>query len=133
MMEAIAIYRRRFRPSAQIAAPHLMLGVNVVAADSDAEARYLFSSTQQSFLNIRSGRPGRLPPPVQDFDARIDPYGRALLNGALSCAVVGSAETVRAGLEAFVQRTGADELIVTTNIFDHSRRKRSFEIVATLM
>ena len=107
-----------------------MLGINVAAAETDAEARYLFSSLQQSFLNMRSGRPGRLPPPVEDFDARLDPYARAMLEDSLACAIVGGAATVRDGLEAFVRRTGADELMVTANIFDHDKRKRSFEIVA---
>jgi alkanesulfonate monooxygenase SsuD/methylene tetrahydromethanopterin reductase-like flavin-dependent oxidoreductase (luciferase family) len=107
-----------------------MLGVNIVAAETDAEAKFLFSSLQQSFLNIRSGRPGRLPPPVEDFEQRIDRYGAAMLADALSCAIVGSADTVRRGLDDFVNRTGADELMVTANIFDHAKRKRSFEIVA---
>jgi luciferase family oxidoreductase group 1 len=130
MMEAISIYRERFRPSAQLASPNVMLGVNIVAAETNAEARFLFSSTQQSFLNIRSGRPGRLPPPIEDFDQRIDRYGAAMLADALSCAIVGTADTVRKGIDAFVARTGADELMVTANIFDHSKRKRSFGIVA---
>jgi luciferase family oxidoreductase group 1 len=130
MPQAIAIYRERFRPSAQLAAPNVMLGVNIVAAETDDEAKFLFSSLQQSFLNIRSGRPGRLPPPVADFEQRIDRYGAAMLADALSCAVVGSPDTVRRGIEDFVSRTGADELMVTANIFDHAKRKRSFEIVA---
>ena len=130
MTQAIAIYRERFRPSAQLKAPHVMLGVNVIAAETNAEARFLFSSLQQSFLNIRTGRPAKLPPPIEDLEQRIDPYGRAMLADALSCAVVGDAGTVRAGIAAFVARTGADELMVTANIFDHGKRKRSFEIVA---
>ena len=130
MMEAMAIYRQRFRPSAQLDTPHVMLGLNLVAADTDEEARFLFSSTQQSFLNIRRGRPGKLPPPVPDMDARIDAYGRAMLDDALACAVVGGPDTVRGGLHAFVERTGADELMVTCNIFDHEKRKRSFQILA---
>ena len=130
MQQAIAIYRERFRPSAQLSTPNVMLGVNIVAAETDAEARFLFSSLQQSFLNIRSGRPGRLPPPIPDFDQRIDRYGAAMLADALSCAIVGGPDTVRRGLEAFVGRTGADELMVTANIFEHAKRKRSFEIVA---
>jgi alkanesulfonate monooxygenase SsuD/methylene tetrahydromethanopterin reductase-like flavin-dependent oxidoreductase (luciferase family) len=130
MMEAVAIYRQRFRPSAQLAAPHVMLGLNIVAAESDDEARYLFSSLQQSFINSRSGRPGRLPAPVTDFDAHIDPYARAMLDDALACAIVGNPRTVREGMEAFVARTGADELMVTANIFDHAKRMRSFAIVA---
>jgi luciferase family oxidoreductase group 1 len=130
MFEAMTIYRERFRPSPQLAAPNVMLGVNVVAAESDAEARFLFSSLQKSFLNIRSGRPGRLPPPVENFDQQLDRYGRAMLDDALSCAVVGGPETIRRELENFISRTGADELMVTANIFDHEKRKRSFEIVA---
>jgi luciferase family oxidoreductase group 1 len=130
MMEAIAIYRERFRPSEQLAVPNVMLGVTVVAAESDAEARFLFSSLQQSSLNNRTGRPSRVPPPVADLDARLDPYARAILADALSAAIVGGPETVRQGLEEFICRTQADELMVTANIFDHSKRKRSFEIVA---
>ena len=130
MTQAMAIYRERFRPSAQLAAPYVMLGINVTAAETDEEARYLFSSVQQSFLNIRTGRPGKLPPPVEGFDARLDPYARAMLDDALACAIVGSAATVREGLAAFVRRTGADELMATANIFDHEKRKRSFTILA---
>jgi luciferase family oxidoreductase group 1 len=130
MMQAIAIYRERFRPSAQLAAPHVMLGINVVAAETDEEARFLFSSVQQSFVNSRSGHPSRLPPPVADFEARLDPFARGMLNEALSCAIAGGPQTVRRGLEDFIARTGTDELMVTANIFDHTKRKRSFEIVA---
>jgi luciferase family oxidoreductase group 1 len=133
MTEAIAIYRQRFRPSAQLATPHVMLGLNVVAAETDDEARFLFSSLQQSFINSRSGRPGRLPPPVANFDEDIDPYARAMLDDALACAIVGGARTVREGMVAFVARTGADELMVTANIFDHAKRKRSFAIVADVV
>jgi luciferase family oxidoreductase group 1 len=130
MMEAVEIYRARFRPSAQLSAPNVMLGITVVAADSDAEGRFLFSSLQQSMLNNRTGRRGRVPPPIADFEARLDPYARAILEDGLSCAVFGGPETVRRGLDDFVRRTGADELMVTANIFDHEKRKRSFEIVA---
>jgi luciferase family oxidoreductase group 1 len=130
LMPAIAIYRERFRPSPQLAMPHVMLGVTVVAAETDAEARFLFSSLQQSSLNNRIGRPGRVPPPVENFEAQLDPYARAILADALGAAVVGGPDTVRRGLDEFVSRTGADELMVTGNIFDHAKRKRSFEIVA---
>ena len=130
MMEAIAIYRERFRPSAQLAASYLMLGVTVVAAESDEEACFLFSSLQQSTLNNRTGRPSRVPPPVADFAARLDPYARAILADAFACAITGGPHTVRRGLEELIRRTGADELMVTANIFDHTNRKRSFEIVA---
>ena len=109
-----------------------MLGITVVAAESDEEARFLYSSLQQSMLNNRTGRRGRVPPPIEDFEARLDPYARAILDDGLSCAVVGAPDTVRRGLDEFVNRTGADELMVTANIFDHAKRKRSFEIVAQL-
>jgi luciferase family oxidoreductase group 1 len=130
MTEAMAIYRERFRPSAQLAAANVMLGLTVVAAESDEEARFLFSSLQQSTLNNRTGRRGRVPPPVEDFEARLDPYARAILDDAQSCAVVGGPDAIRRGLDDFAARTGADELMVTANIFDHAKRKRSFEIVA---
>jgi alkanesulfonate monooxygenase SsuD/methylene tetrahydromethanopterin reductase-like flavin-dependent oxidoreductase (luciferase family) len=126
----MAIYRERFRPSARLAAPRVMLGVNIFAADTDAEARRLFSSQQQAFLNLRRGRPGKLPPPIDDFEASVDRYGRAMLADALACAIVGGPDTVRDGLLAFVASTGADELMVTAQIFDHTARKRSFTILA---
>src|SRR5256714_295460 len=132
MMQAMAVYRERFRPSEQLAAPNVMLGVVVVAAESDEEARYLYSSLQQSSLNNRTGRRGRVPPPVENFGAQLDPYARAILDDALGCAVVGGPDTVRHGLDDFICRTGADELMVTANIFDHAKRKRSFEIVAEM-
>ncbi len=132
LMQAIAIYRERFEPSAQLAAPHVMLGVTCVAAETDNEARFLFSSLQQSTLNNRLGTPSRVPPPVENFEATLDPYKRAVVEDALGAAVVGGPETVRRGLEDLIARTGADELMVTANIFDHERRKRSFEIVAAV-
>jgi luciferase family oxidoreductase group 1 len=130
MMEAVAIYRQRFRPSARLSAPNVMLGITVVAAESDEEALFLFSSLQQSMLNNRTGRRGRVPPPVADFEAGLDPFARAVLEDGLACAVVGGPDTVRRGLDDFIRRTGADELMVTANIFDHEKRKRSFAIVA---
>src|ERR1700689_2312706 len=130
MTQALALNRDNFRPSEQLAAPNVMLGVNIVAAEDDEEARYLFSSLQQSFLNSRTGRPGRLPPPVIGFDTMLDRYGANIVGDALSQAIVGGPDTVRRGMEEFIARTGADELMVTANIFDHAKRKRSFEIVA---
>ncbi|NGO51994.1 LLM class flavin-dependent oxidoreductase [Allomesorhizobium camelthorni] len=130
MEHAIDIYRSRFQPSAQLDKPYVMLGLNVIAAATDAEAELLFSSLQQAFVNLRSGRPGPLPPPVAGYRSRIEPMASAMLDQALSCAIVGSPETVRSGLDAFIRRTGADELMVTAQIFDHSARLRSFEILA---
>ncbi|WP_372620002.1 LLM class flavin-dependent oxidoreductase [Falsiroseomonas sp.] len=130
MMDAIAMYRDRFRPSERLAAPHVMLGVNVFAAETDAEARHLFTSLQQAFLNLRRGRPGKLPPPASDLDAQLDRHARALLDHSLACSVVGGPEAVRRGIEEFAARTGADELMVTAQIHDHAARLRSFEILA---
>ena len=130
MIQAIAIYRERFRPSAQLARRTSCSGPLSSLRRSDEEARFLFSSLQQSSLNNRIGRRGRVPPPVADFESRLDPYARAILDDALGCAIVGGRDTVRRGLDDFIHRTGADELMVTANIFDHSKRKRSFEIVA---
>jgi luciferase family oxidoreductase group 1 len=128
--EALAIYRSRFQPSAQLEAPYAMAALSVVAAATDAEARLLFSSQQQAFVNLRSGRPGRLPPPVAGYYESLDPGAAAMLDQALSCAVVGAPETVKAGLAAFARRTGADELMVTSMVFDHAARVRAFEIAA---
>jgi luciferase family oxidoreductase group 1 len=130
MMDAVAVYRERFRPSERLAKPHVMLGVNVFAADTDDQARFLFSSLQQAFVNLRRGRPGKLPAPVEGFEAQLDRHARAILDSALSCSVVGSPETVRRGLDEFAARTGADELMVTAQIHDHAARLRSFALVA---
>ena len=130
MRDAVAIYRERFRPSERLTRPYVMLGINIIAADTDAEAQRLFSSLQQAFLNLRRGRPGQLPAPIDDFDAGVDRHGRAMLTEALACSVVGGPAAVGDRLQAFVDSTGADELMVTAQIFDHAARKRSFEILA---
>ena len=130
MEHALDIYRSRFQPSEHLDKPYVMLGLNVFAADTDAQARLLFSSLQQAFVNLRTGRAGKLPAPVAGFEENLDPMPRAMLETALSCSVVGSPETVRRGVDAFIRRTGADELMVTAQIFDHEARKRSFQILA---
>nr|WMC97800.1 LLM class flavin-dependent oxidoreductase [Aminobacter aminovorans] len=127
---AIEIYRSRFQPSERLAKPYVMAGINIVAADTDAEAKLLFSSVQQAFVNLRSGRPGRLPAPLEGYERELDPVARQMLSQTLACAVVGSPDTVRRGVEAFIARTGADELMVTAQVFDHQSRKRSYEILA---
>lgn len=127
---ALDLYRSRFEPSPYLDRPRVMLGLNVVAAPTDAQAAFLFTSLQQAFVNLRGGRPGRLPPPVEGYGEALDPAARAVLGQALSCAVVGSPATVRRGLEAFAERTGADELMVTAQVYDHAARVRSFEILA---
>lgn len=130
MMPAIRIYRERFEPSDALERPHVMLGLPVYAAETDAEARRLFTSMQQQFLTLRRGRPGQLPPPVDSMDGLWQPHEQAMVAQALACAVVGSPETVREGVRSFVERTGADEIMATAQIYDHAARVRSFEILA---
>ncbi|MDB5477165.1 MAG: luciferase-like monooxygenase [Phenylobacterium sp.] len=126
--EAAAIYRQRFTPSEFRDSPYLMLGLNLVAADTDQEARFLFSSLQQAFINLHRGQPGRLPPPVEDLDGQL--AATTAPGSPLAKAVVGGPETVRAGLQAFVERHRPDEVIITAQIFDQARRVRSLEIAA---
>ena len=130
MMPAIELYRDRFRPSAHLDRPHVMLGFNVFAAATDDEARLLSTSVLQAFLNLRRGRPTTLPPPVPGFEARLAPEERAMLDQTLSSSAIGSPATVRRQLEAFITRTGADELMLTSMVFDHAARLRSYEIAA---
>ena len=130
MEEAIAIYRRDFRPSEYLDKSHLMLGLNVVAAETDASARYLASSTQQMFLNLRAGRPAPLPPPVENFEESLDPGAKMLLQQTLATRIAGSPATFKGALDAFIRRTGADEVIATSQIYDHAARLRSYEITA---
>jgi luciferase family oxidoreductase group 1 len=130
MERAVELYRQEFRPSEQLDRPYVMLGLNVFAAETDDEAQLLFTSLKQAFVNLRSGHPGKLPAPKAGFDADLDPMAAAMLAQALSCSVVGSPETVRRGVAAFAERTGADEFMVTAQIHDHAKRVRSFEILA---
>jgi luciferase family oxidoreductase group 1 len=127
--EAIALYRERFQPSARMDKPRVMLALNVVAADTDEEAGRLFTTQQQAFVNLRRGKPGLVPPPLASA-AAIDDYctpgEKAMVDAALSCAVVGAPGTVRAGMEAFVAKHRPDELMLTANVFDHAARLRSF-------
>jgi luciferase family oxidoreductase group 1 len=130
MLDAIALYRRAFKPSRDLATPYVMLGFNVFAADSAAEAAFRASSMQQAFVNLRSGRPSQLPPPVEGYIDRVGPQERAILDQVLACASIGTPDRVRADLHGFIARTGADELLVTSQIFDHAARLRSFDIAA---
>ena len=129
---ALAVYRAHFRPSAQLQAPHAMLGLSVFAADTDAEAALLASSQQQAFVNLRTGRPGPLPPPAPDYVEGLHPQLRGLIEDYMSCAVIGGPETVHKGLQAFIARSGADELMITCNMFDFDKRLRSYEIIAEI-
>jgi len=132
MMDALAIYRQRFRPSETLDRPHVMLGINVVAAESDEDARHLFSSHQQAFVNLRRGTPGPLPPPDDRFTGTLAPHERAEIDHTLSVTAIGSTDTVHAAIAALVARTGADELIMVSQIYDHAARLRSYELTAAL-
>jgi luciferase family oxidoreductase group 1 len=130
LMSAVDLYRTRFQPSERLAKPYVMLGVNVIAAETDEQARLLATSLQQVFVQLRRGRPGPLPPPVADFDRQLLPHEKAALRETLSCAFIGGPTTVREGIASFVARTGADELMVAAHIYDHAARVRSYELAA---
>jgi luciferase family oxidoreductase group 1 len=130
--QALEVYRERFRPSSRLQRPHVMLALNVVAADSDPEAKRLFTTQQLGFLNLRRGRPGLVQPPVADIDAVCTPQEKLAVDQALACAVIGAPATVRRGIEAFVAQHRPDELMVTANVFEHTARLRSFDLVAGL-
>ncbi len=130
MMQAVQLYRRHFKPSRQLERPYVMLGLNVIAAETDAQARYLFTSVQQSFTNLRRGTPGQIPPPIDDIDSYWSPQEKASASMTLLCSVVGSPETVERDLLKFIEVTQPDELITTAHIYEHSARLRSFEILS---
>jgi luciferase family oxidoreductase group 1 len=131
LLPALAIYRETFEPSEQLHEPYAMVGANVVVADTDEEARHLFTSAQQSFTNIFRGRRGQLPPPIDDIEDYWTPLEKERASAMLARSFVGSHETVRSGLEAFVAETGADEIIVASAIHDHVKRVRSYELVTS--
>jgi luciferase family oxidoreductase group 1 len=130
LMHALAAYRARFEPSHQLERPHAMVGVNVIAAETDAEARRLFTSAQQSFARIFRNARGQLPPPIDDIETFWSPMEKAQASAMLACSFVGSRQTVADGLSRFIARTGADELMVASAIHDHAARVRSYEILA---
>ncbi len=130
LMQALQVYRERFQPSAQLDRPYAMVGVNVIAADTDGEARHLFTSPQQSFTNLFRGARGKLQPPIDDIESYWSPHEKAQAMNMLSCSFVGSPDTVREGLEGFIRQTGADEVMVASAIYDHGKRLRSYEILS---
>jgi len=132
LFPALHRYHNAFKPSKQLDRPYTAAGVNVFAADTDAEARRLFTSAQQAFVNVVRGRRGRLPPPIDDIDAYWTPDEKAQVSAMLERSFVGSRETVRAGLEEFSKQTAVDELIVAAAIYDHIARLRSYEILAQI-
>jgi luciferase family oxidoreductase group 1 len=130
LLTALRLYRNVFKPSAQLEKPYAMVGVNVIAAETDKEAKYQFSSLQQSFTLLRRGTPGKVPPPIEDIETFWSPMEKAMAQDVLLFSVVGSAETVERGLRKIIDMTQADELILAAHIYDHKARMRSFEIAA---
>jgi luciferase family oxidoreductase group 1 len=132
LFEALEIYRRQFKPSKQLDHPYAMVGVNVVAAETDEEARRLFTTVQQSFANLLRGRPGKLQPPIDDIEEYWTPPEKHQASRMLEHSIVGSPETVRRELESFVALTNADELMIVSGVYDQLARIRSYEIVAEI-
>ncbi|HWU92877.1 MAG TPA: LLM class flavin-dependent oxidoreductase [Sphingomicrobium sp.] len=129
MMDAITVYRERFEPSEQLDKPYVMLGFNVFAADSDEEAQLLSTSIQQAVVALRTGQPMQLPPPQAGFADTLPMQARGIVEGFLTCSAIGSPSTVRREVDAFVKRTGADELMITSQIYDPAARVRSYELL----
>ncbi len=132
LMPALQVYRAKFRPSAQLERPYAMVGCNVIAAESEAEARRLATSLQQAFTNMQRGTRGRLQPPTDDIDDYWTPQEKAQAQNMLACTFIGAPDTIRPALERFVEETEADELIVATAIYDHEARKRSYALLAEM-
>ena len=129
--DALRLYREYFQPSAQLQSPCAMAGVNVIVADTDEEARHLFTSLQQVVIGLVTGNRGRLAPPVDHIEP-LPPAVQQQVNGFLGCSFVGSPQTVRKGLTQFIAETGANELIVASAIFDHAKRLRSLALLASI-
>ncbi len=133
MQAAIDLYREHFQPSEQLQAPYTMLGFNLCAADSPAEANYLRSSSLQSFINLRRGQPGPLPPPIEDFDSQMSVPEQQMLSEISHCSAIGDAAMVEQQIQQFIDRTEADELMIVSSMFDHHKRLHSYEIGAEIM
>jgi luciferase family oxidoreductase group 1 len=133
MIAALTLYRRYFQPSRYLDRPYAMLTVNVIAADTDAEARRQFTSLQQAFINLHRGTPGQIPPPVDDIEAIWSPTEKEGVNRSLAYSYVGSAETVARGLHSLIESRQPDELMITAHLYDQKARLRSFEIAAEVM
>jgi luciferase family oxidoreductase group 1 len=130
LLDAMRAYKGLFKPSKQLKHAHAMVGVNVIAAETDEEAKYLFTTHQQHATRMRRNTRGQLPPPIDDIETFWTPHEKISVNEQLACSVVGNPETVRQGLQRLVEKTGANELMITGQIFDHQARLRSFEIAA---
>jgi luciferase family oxidoreductase group 1 len=132
LMQAFGTYRKLFRPSAQLDAPYAMAGLQVIVADTDEEAKRLFTSIQMAFANMVRGTRGKMRPPIDDIESYWSPAERAHAQHMLTYAFVGSPDTVRSGLQGFIDMTGVDELMVTTSIYSHEARLRSYELLAAI-
>ncbi|WP_269617508.1 LLM class flavin-dependent oxidoreductase [Zhongshania sp. BJYM1] len=132
MLPAIALYRERFRPSAQLEKPYVMLGYNVFAADTDAQAHYIASSMQRAFVNLRRGQPGKLQAPADGYLEQLPAGDQMLLKQIMSCSAIGTADKVQRDMQEFIDRTQADELMITSQIYTHEARLRSYELVSSL-
>jgi luciferase family oxidoreductase group 1 len=130
---ALALYRRNFKPSPALAQPHAMIGVGIFAAETDAEAQRLFTSSLLQFLRMVRGEPGKLPPPVETMEDHWTAGEKAAVLARTRCSAVGAPETVRRRLETLLAETEADEIIATAQIYDHAARLRSFEIAADVL
>ncbi|WP_041054453.1 LLM class flavin-dependent oxidoreductase [Jeotgalibacillus campisalis] len=132
-LPALDLYRRNFKPSDTLEKPHAMVGVNVIAAETDEKAQYLATTLQQAFLNLIRSTESPLPPPVENMDEIWSPYEKAALEQQLGSSIIGSKETVKAKLQKFLDDTNADEMMIVSQIYDHQDRLRSYEIVAEII
>jgi luciferase family oxidoreductase group 1 len=130
LLAALDVYRSRFKPSEQLERPHAMVGVNIIAAETDAEAQRLATTQQMSFTNIFRGARGLSQPPIDDIETYWTPSEKIQAMRMLARSIVGSPATVRAGIEALVAETGADELMIVSDVYEHEKRLRSFELIA---
>jgi len=133
LMQALQVYRSRFKPSAQLDQPYVMVGVNIIAADTDAAARRLATTQQMSFTELFRGSHGLSRPPIDDIDSYWTPLEKARVSLMLERTIVGSQRMVQAGMDALVEETGADELIIVSDIYDHEARLHSFELIASCL
>jgi luciferase family oxidoreductase group 1 len=133
LMPAIEIYREKFEPSEQLDKPYVMLGMNVIAADTEDEASFLKTSVLQSFVNRSKGQRGKLPPPIAGYEEQLSPAEREMLDNALSCSATGAPANVERGIAEFVDKTNADEIMITCNIHDFDKRLHSFELVGEMI
>ncbi|OZB17061.1 MAG: alkane 1-monooxygenase [Hyphomonas sp. 34-62-18] len=131
--QALSIYRTRFKPNAKMAKPYALIGVNVIAAETDEEARYLATSQQMSFANLVRGQRKLTQPPIDDIDTYWTPQERAQASAMLNFSIIGARDTVRKGIDALLERTQADELMIVSDMYDPEKRRRSVEIIAEVM